>query len=111
MLYTYLSQGKFQPKWHPGRSGYKKTSAAKRTFKLCNNGVEDEIHFLLKCSILEKIRKNILSMIYKLYPNAENLSDTDKFIWLMTTEDPDMLHLLQQLLSSLSEERINRFKH
>ena len=28
----------------------------------------------------------------------------------MTTEDPDMLHLLQQLLSSLSEERINRLK-
>ena len=56
-------------------------------------------------------RKNILSMTYNLYPNTENLSDTDKFIWLMTTEDPDMLHLLQQLLSSLSEERINRLKH
>ena len=48
-------------------------------------------------------------MIYKLNPNAENLNDTDEsFIWLMTTDDPDMLHLLQQLLSSLSEERINR---
>ena len=32
-------------------------------------------------------------MIYKFYPNSENLSDTDKFIWIMTTEDPDMLHL------------------
>ena len=51
--------------------------------------------------------KNIFSMIYNLYPNTENLSDTDKFIWRMTTEDPDMLHLLQQLLSSLSEERIS----
>ena len=49
-------------------------------------------------------------MIYNLYPNTENLSDTDKFIQLMTTEDPDILHLLQQLLSSLSEERINRLK-
>ena len=43
--------------------------------------------------------KNILSMIYNLYPNTENLSDTEKIIWLMTTEDPDdMHHLLQQLL-------------
>ena len=50
-------------------------------------------------------------MISKLYTNTENLSDTDKFIWLTTTEDPDMLHLLQQLLSSLSEKRINRLKH
>ena len=54
--------------------------------------------------------KNILSMIYNLYPNTENLSDTDIFIWLMTTIDPDMIHLLQQLLSFLSEERINRLK-
>ena len=42
------------------------------------------------------MRKYILLVIYNLYPNTENLSDTDKFIWLMTTEDPDMLHLLQQ---------------
>ena len=54
--------------------------------------------------------KNILSMIYNLYPNTENLSDTDIFIWFMTTIDPDMIHLLQQLLSFLSEERINRLK-
>ena len=53
-----------------------------RTCKLCNNGVEDEIHFLLKCFVLGKIRKNILSMIYKLYPNTENLSDTDNLFGL-----------------------------
>ena len=51
---------------------YTNISADKRTCMLCNNGVEDEIHFLLKCSVLEKIRKNILSMIYKLYPNTKN---------------------------------------
>ena len=89
---------------------YKSISADKRTCKFCDNGIEDEMHFLLKCSNLEKMRKNILSMIYNLYPNTENLSETDKCIWLMTTEDPDMLHLLQQLLSSLSEERMNRLK-
>ena len=44
-------------------------------------------------SYLEKIRKTILPMIYKFYLNSEKLSDTDKFIWIMTTEDPDMLHL------------------
>ena len=87
---------------------YKNISAGKRTCKLCNTGVEDEIHFLLTCSVLENIRKATLSVIYKLYPNTENLNDKDKFIWLMTTEDPDMLHLLQQMLSSLSEERINK---
>ena len=36
---------------------YKNISADKRTCKLCNNGVEDEIHSLLKCSVLENMRK------------------------------------------------------
>ena len=29
---------------------YKNISADKRTCKLCNDGTEDEIHFLLRCS-------------------------------------------------------------
>ena len=49
-------------------------------------------------------------MIYKLYPNTESLNDKDKFILLMGTEYSDMFHLLQQLLSCLSEERINKLK-
>ena len=91
---------------------YKNISADKRTCKLCKDGVEDEIHFLLKCSVVDGIRKTTLSMIYNLYLNAESLNDKDnyKFIWLMSTEYSDMFLLLQQLLSSLSEERINKLK-
>ena len=44
-----------KPEIEQGR--YKNISVDKRTRKLCNNGVEDEIHFLLKCSVLEKMRK------------------------------------------------------
>ena len=43
---------------------YKNISAVKRTCKLCNTGVEDDIHFLLTCSVLENIRKTTLSVIY-----------------------------------------------
>ena len=49
-------------------------------------------------------------MIYRLYPETEILNDKDKFIWLMSAEDSDMIYLLQQLLSSLSEERIDKLK-
>ena len=45
---------------------YKNISADKRTCKLCNIGAEDEIHFLLTCSVLENIRRATLSVIYKL---------------------------------------------
>ena len=51
-----------------------------------------------------------LSVIYKLYPKTIMLNDKDKFIWLMGTENSHMFYLLQQLLSSLSEERIDKLK-
>ncbi|MEW8547450.1 MAG: hypothetical protein AB2693_28420, partial [Candidatus Thiodiazotropha sp.] len=89
---------------------YKNISVDKRICKLCNDGIEDEIHFLLNCSVLDTTRKTTLSEIYKLYPKTKDLNDKDKFIWLMSTEDSEMFHLLQQLLSSLSEERINKLK-
>lgn len=93
----------------PGR--YKNIKADKRICKLCKNDVEDEIHFLLKCPVLDNIRETTLVTIFKLYPKIETLSDKDKFIWLMSAEDSNMLHLLQQLLSSLSEERTNKLKN
>ena len=87
---------------------YKNISVDKRTCKLCNDGIEDEIHVLLRCSALDNIRKTTLSVIYRLYPETEILNDKDKFIWLMSAEDSDMLYLLQKLFSSLSEERIDK---
>ena len=32
-------------------------------------------------------RENHLGCIFKLYPNAEKLNDTEKFIWLMSNEN------------------------
>ena len=52
---------------------YKNISADTRTCKLCNDGTGDEIHFLLRCSALDNIRKT-LSVIYKLYPKTEMLT-------------------------------------
>ncbi|MCG8046148.1 MAG: reverse transcriptase domain-containing protein [Candidatus Thiodiazotropha endolucinida] len=87
---------------------YKNVKADQRICKLCKNAVEDEIHFLLQCPTLENIRTATLSMVYKLYPNVEWLNDKDKLIWLMSTEDSDMIHLVQTLLSTLSEKRIEK---
>ena len=89
---------------------YKNISADKRLCKLCKNNVEDEIHFLLKCPVLNDVRNTNLSKIHELYPNTERLNDKDKLIWLMSTEDSNLIHLVYQLLSSLSEERILKLR-
>ena len=41
---------------------------------------------------------------------TERLNDKDKLIWLMSTEDSNLIHLVYQLLSSLSEERILKLR-
>jgi hypothetical protein len=43
--------------------------AADRICKICKDGVEDEIHFLVKGKNFENIRKPYLETIYTLYPN------------------------------------------
>jgi hypothetical protein len=43
----------------------------------CNCEVEDEIHFLMRCTKLKTFRENHLGCIFKLYPNAEKLNDTE----------------------------------
>ena len=89
---------------------YRNIKANERFGKLCKKDVEDEIHFLLQCPHLHSARQTTLSKIYRLYPSTENLRAKDKFIWLMSTKNSYMFHMLEQLLASLAEERNNKLK-
>ena len=55
--------------------------------KLCSSEVEDEIHFLLKCSALDTTRSFCIENIKSYNKNFESLSDKDKLIWLLSSED------------------------
>ena len=48
---------------------YKNIPADQRICKLCNQNVEDEIHFLLECNSLSQARNQILDGIILKYPN------------------------------------------
>ena len=54
---------------------YQGIEAEKRICKLCNNGVEDEIHFLLKCKALQQYREKVISNIENQYPNINRGSE------------------------------------
>lgn len=56
-----------------------------------NNEVEDEIHFLFKCTKLKEDRIILIKYITKVCTNFENLNPTEKLIWLMNTENIDVL--------------------
>ena len=49
--------------------------------------VEDETHFLIKCQKFSFEREELFKSIEKSYKNFKELSDENKFLWLMTTED------------------------
>jgi hypothetical protein len=50
----------------------------------------------------------IHNIIKRLYTNFENLSTEDKFIWLLSCEDKEIILLTSKLLIDLFKERKQR---
>ena len=53
--------------------------------------VEDEIHFLFKCSIYEPDRKELIDIILTSYPNFNSLNDVKKLEWICNCENHNIL--------------------
>ena len=65
--------------------------AARKCTKCNNDCDEDEIHFLFECSKYNNIRSDFLDKIYKSCHNIQQLSNKQKFMWLMSNEDKTIL--------------------
>lgn len=87
------------------RGRYTGIKAENRKCQICNNAVEDELHFLLKCNTLKEIRSPYLSKLISIFKNFSKLSDDMKFIWIMSSEDPVVISILGKMLNSLFEKR------
>ena len=61
---------------------------------MCNQ-VEDEIHFLTDCKLYGS-RDQFWNKIYNKVPQISTHSSTDRFIFLMTQEDPDVMEVVLQ---------------
>ena len=67
-----------------GRHMIPKLDKEQRICQICYAGVEDEIHFLTKCKILEPIRKPLFDLCEELRPEFTYYSPKEKFIYIMT---------------------------
>ena len=76
-----------------------------RIYKLCNDHVEDEEHFMISCKNLEHIRVDYLNFITDKYPNLQFLNNELKFIWLLISEDRLIMSPVAKLLVKLFEKR------
>ena len=89
------------------RGRYKGLKAEERICRLCKSEVEDEVHFLLKCPVLEIKRQPILDLISTKYRNFSRLDIQQKFLWLMSSEDHFIFENLYTLLLVLNTYRQN----
>ena len=91
------------------------TRREERFCKLCmNNNIKiigDEYHALLVCPTFEKKRASLLQMVEQRVPNFQCLNNYYKTIYLLTSEDKDMVVQLSKFLFDvLSIQRLVKKK-
>ena len=73
-----------------GRHFKFKIQQEERICPLCKNGVEDEIHSIMKCTQFEELRAKVLQLVENKYVAFENLNDGQKLFYLFTNEDREV---------------------
>ena len=56
---------------------------------MCDELIEDEVHFLTECQLYGR-RQHYWETIYDRVPQISNHCNTDKFIYIMTQDDPEI---------------------
>ncbi len=86
-----------------GRYARPPTPVNDRICSFCSgNVIEDEYHFLMTCKKTDSERNTLFNSINAIGKNFNSLSDTDKFIFMMTSEDRGEDKILSRLLCSPS---------
>ena len=77
---------------------------ANRTCFWCHNEIEDEQHFLIACQLYGSRNRWLCDLLGK-YPALTSLTDNDKFIYLMSQEDPDITKSLAKKIGDWNSLR------
>ena len=80
---------------------YQGTLRQDRLCLRCTSGdTEDEKHFLFKCNKFASERKKLFQQIEGVCKNFTSLNDDNKLIWLMTTENIEILSNLSEYIKN-----------
>ena len=78
--------------------------------RLCPNchlhKVEDEEHFLIECPKYEEYRKSLFESASELSIHFNDLSNYNKFIWIMSNENVTLIKELGIFLTIASEKQV-----
>ena len=73
-----------------GRYARPKVQICDRTCNVCGI-LEDETHFLIHCSLYKREREVLFSNVLKIHPGFSDMSDENKFVFLLENTDQQVL--------------------
>ena len=78
--------------------------------RLCNvcNCVDDELHFVTSCAMNLNERKILYDKVTGKFPEFEHLGDVEKFVFLFTFDDAQMLSWLDKFLYQSFHSKTNQ---
>ena len=76
-----------------GRHARPVIPATKRCCSLCNDRIDDEVHFLIECTKFRSLRNHMFPKVHHLLPPSFNITfnNQDKFVYLLQTDDMEIL--------------------
>ncbi|MCU7800554.1 MAG: reverse transcriptase family protein [gamma proteobacterium symbiont of Lucinoma myriamae] len=86
---------------------YKKIPLQQRICQLCNTDIEDECHFVLNCVKLDRIRNIFFNELCNIVPSFSLMSDSERFKFVLTSNDYDINVLCVSHIYMLYNERNN----
>ena len=89
-----------------GRYTHPKTPEEKRLCIYCpNKVVENEVHFLIDCPNYTQERTEFLNAVSAFIPNLAELDSNNKFIKILSSKTPEVLHYLGKFIYKSFEKR------
>ena len=90
---------------------FNKIPLENRLCPLCNAGIEDEMHFILKCIKLDEERKFMLTKIENRLPSFGTMGTTEKFKFILGSNDCDLSRICIQGIHKMYLLRQSLYKN
>ena len=88
-----------------GRYSTPKKPVEERICKLCGLETETEQHFILSCPVYIQTRKSFTKEIRQIESNFYNMNHTDRFIFLLTSGNEEIIKLTMKFIYTIYQER------
>ena len=85
---------------------HQKLPISERLCPTCENEIEDEAHFLIKCGLYQESRKPLLKLCRDIKPNFQYFTIMQKFVFLMT--NPQLAYDVAKFIFNAMKVRAER---